>query len=585
MPQPKMPTSKVYRIQNFYILFLDSFLFFSTDAIVSYRNDIGINSKYVSGCTHTRFKLPYISIFGYRDRFTEQKLSQLSAKDWSVIDDWETMSTDTADLFDTNPFLLPEVQGEHELAEAKNVELEDELFVSDTIDFLYHYGAMYSEPSDPPLYDTFKAAVSNPLEETLTEIGMLVHCNIKPEDILIEEGRAVEDLTDLVKYDLLQLITFNDDENETRQGKIKNILYETTEFLDQSISHIFSQYSRFDNCAGEHVLDAAGLAQWMTKCLNRNVGKFSTPVTSTKAKYSTYKTGCINEMGFKQLYFDALKDGVKYLKPSQIRLKDYKFKNTRVDDIWRDFEAHGIISPNADKHAKLKEMMEDNFGIAEEISGDVENLLDACSLGDWDSYQDVHSKTSTESSHEEVQLAYDNETPKFQRDGTFVFIDEESCIGCRQCATIAPSTYKMLENGKARTFSQSTLPESKDAIASCPVTCMHKVSFAELKEMEIARDIGDGRSDHRHMGGRQTPMHVAGITSDANHKSSWYHHLKHKCFMSKACPQKGCYDCPMYSNSGDSPFFQEKQRIAEQVRLADILVSGEADQFRKTADL
>ncbi len=51
-------------------------------------------------------------------------------------------------------------------------------------------------------------------------------------------------------------------------------------------------------------------------------------------------------------------------------------------------------------------------------------------------------------------------------------------------------------------------------IKSCPVNCMHFLSFDELKEMETSRDDGDGRTDHRHFGtGRvtHTPLHVAGL--------------------------------------------------------------------------
>jgi hypothetical protein len=66
---------------------------------------------------------------------------------------------------------------------------------------------------------------------------------------------------------------------------------------------------------------------------------------------------------------------------------------------------------------------------------------------------------------------------------------------------------------------------------ACPVNCMHFMSYDELKEMEASRDDGDGRSDHRHfgMGRAHTPLHVSGRSSDANHKSSWYHYLKTKC--------------------------------------------------------
>jgi len=145
----------------------------------------------------------------------------------------------------------------------------------------------------------------------------------------------------------------------------------------------------------------------------------------------------------------------------------------------------------------------------------------------------------------------------------------------------------MLDNGRARTFAQSNNPEVTDAVSVCPVNCMHRLSFDELKEMEHARDNGDGRTDHRHMGRGQThtPLSVAGIGSDANHKSSWYHYLKSKCFTSKSCPQKGCYDCPLYGKKGENPHFKTKHREAERTRAQDFIASGEADKYRKTCDL
>lgn len=89
----------------------------------------------------------------------------------------------------------------------------------------------------------------------------------------------------------------------------------------------------------------------------------------------------------------------------------------------------------------------------------------------------------------------------------------------------------MLESGRARTFNQQSTPDVREAVASCPVSCMHPVSYRELKEYEIARDEGDGRTDHKHLKNWQghTPLYVAGIDSDNNHKSSWYHTMKGKC--------------------------------------------------------
>jgi len=88
-----------------------------------------------------------------------------------------------------------------------------------------------------------------------------------------------------------------------------------------------------------------------------------------------------------------------------------------------------------------------------------------------------------------------------------------------------------LENGRARTFHQRKGDDVKQGVAACPVSCMHFVSFDELEELETARDNGDGRGDHKHMGHQRghTPLFVAGIDSDNNHRSSWYHHLKNKC--------------------------------------------------------
>ena len=100
----------------------------------------------------------------------------------------------------------------------------------------------------------------------------------------------------------------------------------------------------------------------------------------------------------------------------------------------------------------------------------------------------------------------------------------------------------MLDNGRARAIEQNNSNDVKDAVAACPVSCMHNVAFSELKEMEIGRDKedseqrdGDVRRLRAHI-----PVHVARRQSDANHKSSFYHQIKHKCFMSSSCPQKGC---------------------------------------------
>lgn len=44
----------------------------------------------------------------------------------------------------------------------------------------------------------------------------------------------------------------------------------------------------------------------------------------------------------------------------------------------------------------------------------------------------LERKKKEKGSHELVEMAYDGKTPKRIRDGQFVFIDEETCIGCTQ---------------------------------------------------------------------------------------------------------------------------------------------------------
>lgn len=133
---------------------------------------------------------------------------------------------------------------------------------------------------------------------------------------------------------------------------------------------------------------------------------------------------------------------------------------------------------------------------------------------------------------------------------------------------------------------------------------MHMVSFDELKEMETCRDEeGFGGNMHH------VPIHVAGRDSDANRKSSWYHYLKAKCgkiylllsavyfcnqrhskFMialfigSVSCPQRGCYDCPKYA-PGENPYFKSRHREAEHIRASDFIASGDANQWRKVAEI
>ena len=79
----------------------------------------------------------------------------------------------------------------------------------------------------------------------------------------------------------------------------------------------------------------------------------------------------------------------------------------------------------------------------------------------------------------------------------FVFVDEPRCIGCRTCAEVARSTFRMEEEfGAARVFQQrgDDADVIEEAVLCCPVDCIHEVSFNELRILERhrARTLDDG---------------------------------------------------------------------------------------------
>lgn len=70
-----------------------------------------------------------------------------------------------------------------------------------------------------------------------------------------------------------------------------------------------------------------------------------------------------------------------------------------------------------------------------------------------------------------------------------VFVDEFTCIGCRNCNNVCPQTFGMEEEwGRARVMQQGVDTESKlqEAIDTCPVSCIHWVTTPQLSLLEAA---------------------------------------------------------------------------------------------------
>jgi ferredoxin len=71
-----------------------------------------------------------------------------------------------------------------------------------------------------------------------------------------------------------------------------------------------------------------------------------------------------------------------------------------------------------------------------------------------------------------------------------VYVDETTCIGCRYCSHVARNTFYIEPDyGRSRVIRQDADSEDiiQEAIDTCPVDCIHWVSYEELKVLEDDR--------------------------------------------------------------------------------------------------
>lgn len=70
-----------------------------------------------------------------------------------------------------------------------------------------------------------------------------------------------------------------------------------------------------------------------------------------------------------------------------------------------------------------------------------------------------------------------------------VFVDEFTCIGCKNCCNVCSKTFDIEdEYGRSRVMAQGADPEAtiQEAIDTCPVDCIHWVSSPQLTLLETA---------------------------------------------------------------------------------------------------
>ncbi|MEL6776042.1 MAG: ferredoxin [Cyanobacteria bacterium J06597_16] len=77
---------------------------------------------------------------------------------------------------------------------------------------------------------------------------------------------------------------------------------------------------------------------------------------------------------------------------------------------------------------------------------------------------------------------------QFRQNG--VYVDEITCIGCTHCAHVARNTFYIEPDyGRARVIRQDGDSEAlvQEAIDTCPVDCIHRVDYTELRQLERDR--------------------------------------------------------------------------------------------------
>merc|ERR1719157_345327 len=165
-----------------------------------------------------------------------------------------------------------EAKIKEEMLGSSEMSVEDE-FVSDTIDTIYDPNP---DPNGPALYDTqetFDKYVNsdNFLDDLGKEIGLMVRCNEVPDNMNVEEGRALPDLLDEHKYNIQQLVV----QKSLPSNEEGTLQFESTDFFSNSIQKMFRYTTRFSKGLKKGqplVLTKEAVAKWMARSLGETIG-------------------------------------------------------------------------------------------------------------------------------------------------------------------------------------------------------------------------------------------------------------------------------------------------------------------------
>ena len=429
------------------------------------------------------------------------------AKQWGIGDDWSALSADTVpNTYSSDYDIMSEAaqimqdqeeQFSHQWETAsdgddnisstnqentKVIKHPSDDFVENAVDMIA--GNMdYNEPGGVQLYDTVastnsqsKRDLKRKIEED--ELSFMIRCNQTPEQLLIEKGRALPELTDEMKYSveyLLEKVSMADlDQSLKLRPKM-------TKFFRRGVKKMFDTHAVKEVSTGTKILDREALSKWMSTCIasplqtssKYKVGAHDNSISVLLSRYSkTHGSGRLTYDEFNDLYLEVawsgyvrdvrenkanyLSNDVSYKIPSAdegvlIRGKkntEHLLKEASIELIWRDLEAYGCFSPAEEERIKLLE--EITYSSSSFTPNNSDLLMDECEL--FDEYEDRLARQTYYSddnendmigverdwglvekrekgSHKLVEMTTDGQVPKRIRDGQFCFIDEESCIG------------------------------------------------------------------------------------------------------------------------------------------------------------
>ena len=366
---------------------------------------------------------------------------------WGVADDWNKLTANDMEnpTFDSSSIFNVDAASKAALDfEKGNAKQKENSDLSPVIkkenDFIHHaIDTIQSEsidPDGPALYDTLdsfdKYTKTVSFEDDMgKEISLLVRCNESPHELLVDGGRALPDLEDDDKYDIMQLINKKENQNTNSHTFVPS------DFLVDSIHTMFMHHAKAIK-KGENnaytALDRAGVASWLSKSLDESVSQHDNRIAIVMSKYGTYGAGILREEQFMKIYVDVVMTGLdnsnkKKEKQTANLLKRMKMRQASIMDVWRDLKAHGILPPIISIREELQAKIDAEFG--RNMLDNKMDSMDECEILEWKNDEHSTPRESSnsnmngatydikKSSHELVEFSSDGKTPKRLRDGDF----------------------------------------------------------------------------------------------------------------------------------------------------------------------